>query len=234
MIKEKTRQFLENQWVEWRWLILFVVLVLIPIRSSFADWNWVPSGSMNPSILEGDLVYVDKLAYDLRFPLTLYRVKQWSDPERGDIVVLFSPKDGTRLIKRVIGLPGDEIEMKNNVLFINNQQVNYSELPMEITKDLMPELRNQSVFAEEDLLGRRHAVMSIPSVPTDKRSFHKMIVPEGQYFIMGDNRDVSEDSRFFGFAERRLIIGRATNIIASFNKLDKYQPRLGRFFTPLD
>ncbi len=234
MMREKIRKFLQNQWIEWRWLILFVVLILIPIRSSFADWNWVPSGSMNPSILEGDLVYVDKLAYDLRIPLTLHRLKQWSDPDRGDIVVLFSPKDGIRLVKRVIGLPGDEIEMKNNILFINGDQLSYSELPTETTKDMMPEFRNHSVFAEEDLMGIKHAVMSIPNVPTYKRSFSKIIVPEGQYFIMGDNRDNSEDSRFFGFAERRLIIGRATNIIASFNKLDKYQPRFTRFFTSLN
>jgi signal peptidase I len=234
MMREKIRKFLQNQWIEWRWLILFVVLVLIPIRSSFADWNWVPSGSMNPSILEGDLVYVDKLAYDLRIPLTLHRLKQWSDPDRGDIVVLFSPKDGIRLVKRVIGLPGDEIEMKNNVLFINGNQLSYSELPTDVTKDMMPKLWNHSVFAEEDLMGKKHAVMSLPNVPTNKRSFSKIIVPEDQYFIMGDNRDNSEDSRFFGFAERRLIIGRATSIIASFNKLDKYQPRFARFFTPLN
>ena len=234
MMKEKIRKFLENQWIEWRWLILFVVIVFIPIRSSFADWNWVPSGSMNPTILEGDLVYVDKLAYDLRFALTLHRLKQWSNPERGDIVVLFSPKDGIRLVKRVIGLPGDEIRMNDNILFINGERLIYSELSPGITEDMMPEIRNHSLFAEEDLMGRKHAVMSIPSVPTNKRSFAKIVVPEGQYFMMGDNRDVSEDSRFFGFAERRLIIGRATNVIVSFNKLDKYQPRFGRFFTTLD
>ena len=233
-MKEKFQTLLKNQWTEWRWLILFVVLVFIPLRSSFADWNWVPSGSMNPSILEGDLVYVDKLAYDLRFPLTLHRLKQWADPERGDIVVLFSPKNNIRLVKRVIGLPGDEIEMKNNILFINGEQLNYSKLPLETTKDLSPELRSQSLFAQEDLMGKKHAVMSIPSVVTNKRSFAKLMVPEGQYFIMGDNRDTSEDSRFFGFADRKLIIGKATNIILSFNKLDKYQPRFSRFLTPLN
>ena len=75
-------------------------------------------GSMNPTILEGDLVYVNKLAYGLRIPLTLHRLKQWSEPEKGDIVVLFSPEDGIRLVKRVIGVPHDEIEMRKNILYI--------------------------------------------------------------------------------------------------------------------
>ena len=91
-MKKKFRRILANQWREWRGTIFLVVFVLIPMKSSLADWNWVPSGSMNPTILEGDLVYVNKLAYGLRFPLTLQRLKQWSEPEKGDIVVLFSLK----------------------------------------------------------------------------------------------------------------------------------------------
>ena len=233
-MKEKIRRFLTNQWREWRGTIFFVVFVLIPVKSSLADWNWVPSGSMNPTILEGDLIYVNKLAYGLRFPLTLQRLKQWSEPEKGDIVVLFSPEDSTRLVKRVIGVPHDEIEMRNNILYINGVQLDYSELSTEYTRDLMPELKRYAIFAEEDLVGRKHAVMSIPGIPTDKRDIEKIVVPEGHYFVMGDNRDISKDSRFFGFVERKLIIAEATNVIASFNRLDKYQPRFRRFLTALD
>ena len=229
----KATKFLSSQWKAWKGTVLFIVFVIVPVKSSLADWNWVPTGSMNPTIVEGDLVYVNKLAYDLRFPLTLYRLGSWSDPERGDISVLLSPEDDTRLVKRVIGVPGDELEMRNNILFINGKRLEYSELPEEDTQDLMAELRARSVFAEEDLLGRKHAVMSVPAVSTDKRSFKKVVVPEGYYFVMGDNRDVSEDSRFFGFVERRRFLGEATSVIASFNKLDCYQPRLGRFFSGL-
>ncbi len=233
-MKEKLKSFLKNQWIEWRGIVFFVAFILVPTKSSLADWNWVPTGSMNPTIIEGDLVYVNKLAYDLRIPLTLHSLKHRSDPERGDISVLFSPEDDIRLVKRVIGLPGDEIEMINNVLYINDQRLNYSELSESHTRDLMTELRHQSLFAEEDLENRKHAVMSIPKVMTNKRTFKKVVVPQNHYFVMGDNRDVSKDSRYFGFVERKRFIGKATNVIVSFNMLDKYQPRLGRFFTSLN
>ena len=233
-MKEKITVFIKNQWREWRGTILFFLFVVVPVKSSLADWNWVPTGSMNPTIVEGDLVYVNKLAYDLRFPLTLHSLNHISDPERGDISVLFSPEDDIRLVKRVIGVPGDEIEMRSNILFINGKRLDYSEISKEHTKDLEEELRRHSLFAEENLDGHKHAVMSVPAVPTDKRSFTRLVVPEGHYFVMGDNRDVSKDSRFFGFVERKLFIGEATNVIVSFNKLDKYQPRFGRFFTSLD
>ncbi|UCF43271.1 MAG: signal peptidase I, partial [Planctomycetota bacterium] len=102
MKKVKVRKFVRRIWKEWRLTIFIIVFVIIPAKSSLADWNWVPTGSMNPTILEGDLVYVNKMAYGLRIPLTLYQVTKWSDPKRGDIVICFSPEDGTRLIKRVI------------------------------------------------------------------------------------------------------------------------------------
>src|SRR5512142_601015 len=91
--------------------LLIVALVVCSVRSSLADWNDVPSGSMKPTILEGDRIFVNKLAYDLKVPFTRWRLANWSDPQRGDIVVFFSPYDGQRLVKRVIGLPGDLLEL---------------------------------------------------------------------------------------------------------------------------
>jgi len=209
------------------------VFVMIPVKSSLADWNWVPTGSMNPTIVEGDLVYVNKAAYDLRVPLTMHRVAQWADPKNGDIVVLFSPEDGIRLVKRVIGIPGDVVEMRDNRLFINGRALDYGALPLEEVDDLESELRESSIFAEENLVGKKHAVMAIPRIPARARTFPQIVVPKGKYFVMGDNRDNSKDSRMFGFADRTSIVGRAQGVIVSFNKLDKYQPRFGRFLSGL-
>src|SRR5215469_6073582 len=106
-----------RQW--WRKEIrpfLFLALVVFAVRSSLADWNDVPTGSMKPTILEGDRVYVNKLAYDLKVPFTTWHLAQWDNPKRGEIVVFYSPYDGKRLVKRVIGLPGDNIELRNDNL----------------------------------------------------------------------------------------------------------------------
>ncbi len=229
----KARRFLTRQWEECRGTILFFVFVVVPVKSSLADVNWVPTGSMNPTIVEGDLIYVDKLAYDLRLPLTLHSLKHRSDPKRGDITVLFSPNDGTRVVKRVIGTPGDELRLVNNILFINGERAGYSELPADAHSDLEEALRRVAVFAEEDLGGHPHAVMSIPAVKSKHRSFARITIPPGCYFVMGDNRDNSLDSRSYGVVSRKQFVGKASRVIASINILDKWQPRMGRFWESL-
>ena len=232
MNKQKVTKYISKFWKEWRLTIFIIIFIVIPVKSSLADWNWVPSGSMNPTILEGDLIYVDKLAYDLRFPLTMHRIAKWSDPKRGDIIICFSPDDDTRLVKRVIGKPGDTVEMKNNIIYLNGQQLRYNNMDSSHTKYLPDRLKSKSTFATEDLDGTSHMVMSIPSVRA-MRNFEPVIVPSGEYFVMGDNRDCSKDSRFFGFVDRTLIIGKARGIIGSFDITDKYQPRFNRFFDSL-
>ncbi|MCB1693964.1 MAG: signal peptidase I, partial [Pseudomonadales bacterium] len=107
-------------WREWRTLIVFLA-VMVVFRSAIADWNQVPSGSMQPTILEGDRVVVNKLAYDLKVPFTTWHIAEWDAPKRGEIVTFYSPKDERLLIKRVIGIPGDTIAMRNNQLFINGE-----------------------------------------------------------------------------------------------------------------
>lgn len=232
MNRDKIAQFVRKLWKEWWKTVVFIVFVVIPVKSSIADWNWVPSGSMNPTILEGDLVYIDKLAYDLRVPLTFHRLAKWSHPERGDIVICFSPEDRTRLVKRVIALPGDTIESRANVLFINGRALDYTEADAKCGESLNPNLKNRAIFATEDLKGYEHTVMSVPSLPA-KRNFGPVTVPEGNYFVMGDNRDMSRDSRYFGFMDEKAIIGKAKAVIVSFDMTDKYQPRLERIFAPL-
>src|SRR5687767_10009385 len=106
----------------------FVVLVLLSFRSSIADWNDVPTGSMNPTILEGDRVFVNKLAYGLKVPFTTLHLLRWDQPERGQVVVFYAPHDGTRMVKRVIAVPGDTVEMRDGVLIVNGQPSSYTPL----------------------------------------------------------------------------------------------------------
>lgn len=213
--------------------LLVLVVILFTIRSSLADWNDVPTGSMKPTILEGDRIFVNKLAYDLKVPFTTRHLAEWANPQRGDIVVFFSPHDETRLVKRVIGLPGDVVELRNEQLVINGKPVDYAPLSTQISGQLPAAETRQSIFATENLTSHPHAVMSIPNVPA-KRTFGPVTVPEGQYFMMGDNRDNSFDSRFFGTVERRRIVGRATEVVLSLNKSNYWLPRSQRFLQPLD
>ena len=104
---------------EWVLPIGLVMLVMFPIRSVVADWNDVPSGSMRPTILEGDRIYVNKLSFGLRLPFTMTWLARWDEPRRGDIATFASPADGIRLVKRIIGVPGDTVELRNNMLVIN-------------------------------------------------------------------------------------------------------------------
>ena len=217
--------------------LLILALVLFSIRSSLADWNDVPTGSMKPTVLEGDRVFVNKLAYDLKVPFTTWHIAKWSNPQRGDIVVFFSPHDGQRLVKRVIGLPGDTIELRNNALVINGQPVEYQPIaePRMLSglRDLAPADRAGRVFAIEQLPGQTHAVEGNPSTPA-LRSFAPYQVPNGQYFMMGDNRDDSFDSRYWGTVDRKQIVGRATAVVMSLDRKNHWLPRWSRFFSHLD
>jgi signal peptidase I len=208
---------------------IFVLMILIvsSLRSALADWNDVPTGSMKPTIQEGDRVVVNKLAYDLKVPFTTIDIVKWDDPERGDIVVLFSPVDGTRLVKRVVAIPGDKVEMRDNQLFVNGRIAKQSPIGMGSTEDAGP-----VSIVDEDLYGHNHKVMLTPEIPA-VRSFGPVTVPEGNYFVLGDNRDNSNDSRFIGFIERRRIVGKAVAVAFSLDRSRWFIPRMDRFFEGL-
>src|SRR5438477_6206157 len=131
--------------------LLILALVLFSIRSSLADWNDVPTGSMKPTILEGDRVFVNKVAYDLKVPFTTWHIAEWSNPQRGDIVVFYSPHDGTRLVKRVVGLPGDTVELSNNALVLNGAPVDYHYIAQALFVDIPATVHSGSVFASDIL-----------------------------------------------------------------------------------
>ncbi|MCP4591499.1 MAG: signal peptidase I [bacterium] len=219
-------------WRGWGRPILVVVLVLGSFRSAVADWNDVPTGSMRPTILEGDRILVNKLAYDLKVPFTSWRFAEWGGPERGDIVVCFSPADGRRLVKRVIGLPGDRLEMVENRLIVNGAACGYEPLSVASMEAVIGDAAGDFRWATEALGDAPHPIMITPGQRA-LRSFDSFTVPEGQYFVMGDNRDQSGDSRVFGFVPRRKIVGRAFGIALSVDPDHYYLPRWKRFFSGL-
>ena len=227
----KAAQWIVHAWRDWLRSIVFIVLAVTAFRSAVADWNDVPTGSMKPTILEGDRIVVNKLAYDLKIPYTRWQIAHWGDPARGDIVVLSSPADGKRLVKRVIGLPGDTIAMTQNRLVVNSEPVTYSPIDPKFVIAFDPQGNNR-VLAAENLDGNSHAMMITPGART-LRSFEPIAVPEGQYFLMGDNRDESFDSRHFGLVERTQIYGQALAVAGSVNPDNHFWPRWKRFFTGL-
>ena len=219
--------------------MLIVALIAIPLRSAVADWNDVPSGSMRPTILEGDRIWVDKLAYGLRLPLTLRWIARWDEPARGDVVTLVSPSDGRRLVKRVIGLPGDRVSMSANRLTINGHALGYSDPRTRAATDLDDandaDVREQTAILRNEALGdRRHAIATIPTLAGRIDSFREFVVPKGHFFFLGDNRDHSQDSRFVGPVALDQIYGRVTHIALSADPDHHYRPRFERFFKPID
>jgi signal peptidase I len=216
---------LRHVWRDWIQPLVVVVIVLGSFRSAIADWNDVPTGSMKPTILEGDRVFVNKLAYDLRVPFTSWRIRSWARPGRGDIVVLDSPYDGRRLVKRIVGLPGDQVEMREYRLIINGEPASYELVsPLEA---------GRARKVQETLDGHSHLILANPDKPA-MPSFEPVVVPDDQYIVMGDNRDNSFDSRWFGYVSSDRIVGEVTRVVLSFDLDNHYLPRWERFLSPLE
>lgn len=211
----------KSLWQDNKSLFLFIALMLV-FRSAVADWNEVPTGSMKPTIVEGDRILVNKLAYDIRIPFTHVSLFELDNPKRGDIVIFDSKVSKKRLVKRVIGLPGDRIAMRDNHLMINGKAINY--LPAGHTES--------AIEYREQLFNDEHIVQVIPS-STSHSSFAEVTVPDGHYLVLGDNRDNSADSRFIGFVPRNEIVGRTERVVISFDYDNYYLPRKERFLHTL-
>jgi len=219
-----------------RWLrenrrFLALLLCFGFFRTAIADWNPVPTGSMRPTIVEGDVVLVDRLAYDVKVPLTDIALAQLDDPVRGDIVTFSSPTNGTRLIKRLVGLPGDVIEVRHNVLLVNGEAARY-EAPERVQEPGRLGWKIDGVRATERVGTSQRRVQFLDR-PAARRDFGPMRVPSGHYFMMGDSRDNSEDSRYIGPVPRKLLIGRASHVLVSADILTNWMPRFDRIGHPL-
>lgn len=207
---------------------LTFVFCMLLMRSALADWYLVPSSSMYPNLLEGDRVICDRVAYDIKLPFTDVILKQVADPKRGDIVTFSSPEDGIRLVKRLVAVPGDVVEMRNEKLVINGVEASYTPVSRD-AGHLTPvrEYPSQQLVFKESLGSLQHDVIVMPDRAA-MRTFGPVKVPAGQYLMLGDNRDNSKDSRYIGFVKRELITGQVRRLMFSLNGDNYYLPRLER------
>lgn len=215
-----------KNWVNSNRGFIIFLLCFGLFRTAIADWNPVPTGSMRPTLLEGDVVFVNRLAYNLKLPLTDIIVTQLAEPKRGDVVTFSSPKDGTRLIKRLIALPGDKVEMRKEVLFINGKVATY-DAPEMLTEPMGNNTTLPAMRLTETIDQSNHRIQLLKGVPA-RNDFGPIEVPPGMYFALGDNRDNSADSRYIGFVPRHLLIGKTECILVSANILGNWAPRMDR------
>jgi signal peptidase I len=184
-----------------------ILLVVLLIRSFLFEPFRIPSASMLPTLLVGDLIFVNKFAYGLRLPVLNNEILELGDPQRGDVVVFRLPADpSTNYIKRLVGLPGDRITYVNRQIFVNGQAMAVSEI---VNYD-GPE-QPGSLIAREQLGDIEHEVLYIPGGRSAEGTF---VVPDGHYFMMGDNRDNSRDSRYdtVGMVPDGNVVGKAVRI----------------------
>ncbi len=199
------------------------MLLMIGFRSAIADWNVVPSGSMQPTIVAGDRITVNKLAYDIRIPLIGISVYKLADPQRNDIVVFESARAGKRMVKRIIGLPGKTIAMQDGRLIIDGKPLVYTRLG----KD------DKASYLREQFANCAHRIRWLHQAANAYRNFPPARVPAGHYLVLGDNRDNSADSRVYGFIPREEIIGRSSRVVLSLDYDNNYLPRTQRFWQRL-
>lgn len=179
-----------------------VLLVVLVVRSFVVEPFQIPSGSMRPTLEIGDFILVNKFAYGLRLPVTHTPIMEGNDPTRGDVMVFRFPNEpSVNFIKRVVGLPGDRIRYEGKQLYVNDQAVTKT------LTDPSPIGAPDLVRLEEQLDGERYSIYNNPGNPGAR--LRDVVVPEGHYFTMGDNRDHSNDSRYWGFVPEANIVGEA-------------------------
>lgn len=204
---------------------LLILASIVCFKSAVADLNSISGRSMQPTLLDGDKVWVNKLAYDVRIPFTDISVVNLADPQRGDIIIIDSSAAGKRLVKRIIGVPGDTVYMRNNMLVINGEIADYEVLTEE----------NDGIVIVEHLFDQsHHAMISNFRGNRGVRSYGPAIVPDGHFFVLGDNRDNSADSRLYSFIPREQIVGRSSSVVFSLDSEQNFRPRSGRFMANLD
>lgn len=205
-----------------------VLLLVFVLRSFLYEPFRIPSGSLEPTLLTGDFILVNKFDYGVRLPVIHKKIMNVGEPKRGDIMVFrWPPNPSIDFIKRVIGLPGDRISYVNKVLTVNGEVVPQTDLKITTAQDESGD-KWQATEKEEDLLGVKHHIFIDPR-KSDKE-YKDIVVPAGMYFVMGDNRDDSADSRYWGFVPEENIVGKAVLVWMSWDSPNT-KPRFNRIGT---
>lgn len=202
-----------------------VILIVFALRSFVVEPFRIPSQSMLPTLEVGDFLLVNKYRYDLRLPIIHTKLLEIGNPQRGDIMVFrYPPNPSVNYIKRVIGLPGDTIEYKNKKLYVNGELVDaiaegeYTPFKMPKARFAMAHNRFMMEASNENESGlEEKSSYSILHNPRRGSQYYRSVVPQGKYFMMGDNRDNSQDSRYWGFVPEENIVGEAVFIWFHFN-----------------
>lgn len=196
----------EPKLVEYARSFFPILLIVLILRSFIAEPFRIPSGSMKPTLLEGDFILVNKFTYGLHLPIFGTEILTLNKPKRGDVLVFRFPNDtSVDFIKRVIGVPGDKISYKNKVVYLNGTPLSQEYVAQNIDKESGRGSVQVKQFNEK-VGEKNHAIFLQAGSGMD---MEERTIPEGQYFVMGDNRDASDDSRYWGFVPEELILGKA-------------------------
>ncbi len=205
-----------------------VLLIVFLLRSFLYEPFRIPSGSLEPTLMTGDFILVNKYEYGVRLPVVHKKIYGKNVPQRGDIVIFrWPPNPSFDFIKRVVGVPGDRISYVDKKLTVNGQPVPQSDIKTALAYDESGTEWNADEKSE-DLLGIKHHIYVDPQKPS--HDYRDIVVPEGMYFMMGDNRDDSADSRYWGFVSDKYILGKAVLVWMSWdpNKSKVRFDRLGK------
>jgi signal peptidase I len=217
-------------WQEYKGLLFFIGCMLV-FRSAVADWNYVPSSSMNPTLIAGDRVVVNKLAYSARVPFTLTHIARWSTPQVGDVITFDSPVDDVNLIKRVVAVAGDTVKMVDNTLYVNGVRQTRTLVMTEREIPTEQGLLRAEIWREQ-LGNLSHETARLPEFNrfTDLAPVQ---VPPDHVMVLGDSRDNSRDSRYIGFIDVRRVTGQAVKVLMSHDIQHLYWPRANRWWISL-
>jgi signal peptidase I len=199
----------EPAWIEYCKSFFPVILAVLLLRSFLVEPFRIPSGSMMPTLLVGDFILVNKFDYGIRLPVLNTKIIDIGEPKRGDVVVFRYPKDpSVDYIKRVVGLPGDRIGYYNKILHINGKPI--AQVPAGVYVGKGSGVSMSGAGERQEQLGDvQHQILVMPRTPGLEGEF---VVPENEYFVMGDNRDNSNDSRYWGTVPEENLVGKAFRI----------------------